>query len=538
MLFEKEDEVDLIGDLEGRVWAQDQRGRRKLEILGLEEPVRQIVVGRGVAVIGSLGTAKLAGSNGIVLCGVPQPSSLSCALEPPSGGFAVSIVSNRYLFIVSDEGKVGKVNTRRGVDSVLQTSEDAYMLYSSGHLEKIECRKFFAPISHPSNTKGRTLFRIGAILGAIEKLTEKTSELELENGRLVSSLSSMNSAVQLFYNQSQCPVKLRVQTSCLTNCLEPNPNVVVHLALENRTNIRIGGKGWSLAVCIATGQESKSCNYPLEATKLEGSGPVHIGDLPVRLKSAETSVISSQLVFKFVGGAGSRQYEPVVIVLEEEILDAPFFFRGTSIGDNRQECGIESRAVIHFHAELSTDLRGFIQEAMKPLASTQTAGDLQELEFFSLDGKLLKLDLRYSTTDSKRQCEATARGELPTVAALRASIIRRMIANPRVKANFRDQANGRSWVDNSSVQQSIADLWTIEKESASGMYESPEVGRGSFVSKSSQDCPFRLVRRTAAIKDEAETVAAVKTKLVAAYTDARSTRECVFEVLNNCTDSG
>jgi len=70
------------------------------------------------------------------------------------------------------------------------------------------------------------------------------------------------------------------------------------------------------------------------------------------------------------------------------------------------------------------------------------------------------------------------------------------------------------------------------------MYESPEVGRGSFVSKSSQDCPFRLVRRTAAIKDEAETVAAVKTKLVAAYTDARSTRECVFEVLNNCTDSG
>mmetsp|Transcript_34735 Transcript_34735/g.137002 ORF Transcript_34735/g.137002 Transcript_34735/m.137002 type:complete len:336 (-) Transcript_34735:974-1981(-) len=259
-------------------------------------------------------------------------------------------------------------------------------------------------------------------------------------------------------------------------------------------------------------QESKSCNYPLEATKLEGSGPVHIGDLPVRLKSAETSVISSQLVFKFVGGAGSRQYEPVVIVLEEEILDAPFFFRGTSIGDNRQECGIESRAVIHFHAELSTDLRGFIQEAMKPLASTQTAGDLQELEFFSLDGKLLKLDLRYSTTDSKRQCEATARGELPTVAALRASIIRRMIANPRVKANFRDQANGRSWVDNSSVQQSIADLWTIEKESASGM--------------------------TAAIKDEAETVAAVKTKLVAAYTDARSTRECVFEVLNNCTDSG
>mmetsp|Transcript_34743 Transcript_34743/g.137018 ORF Transcript_34743/g.137018 Transcript_34743/m.137018 type:complete len:88 (-) Transcript_34743:579-842(-) len=87
-----------------------------------------------------------------------------------------------------------------------------------------------------------------------------------------------------------------------------------------------------------------------------------------------------------------------------------------------------------------------------------------------------------------------------------------MIANPRVKANFRDQANGRSWVDNSSVQQSIADLWTIEKESASGM--------------------------TAAIKDEAETVAAVKTKLVAAYTDARSTRECVFEVLNNCTDSG
>mmetsp|Transcript_34738 Transcript_34738/g.137009 ORF Transcript_34738/g.137009 Transcript_34738/m.137009 type:complete len:231 (-) Transcript_34738:2069-2761(-) len=155
MLFEKEDEVDLIGDLEGRVWAQDQRGRRKLEILGLEEPVRQIVVGRGVAVIGSLGTAKLAGSNGIVLCGVPQPSSLSCALEPPSGGFAVSIVSNRYLFIVSDEGKVGKVNTRRGVDSVLQTSEDAYMLYSSGHLEKIECRKFFAPISHPSNTKGK-----------------------------------------------------------------------------------------------------------------------------------------------------------------------------------------------------------------------------------------------------------------------------------------------------------------------------------------------------------------------------------------------
>ncbi|KAJ8902256.1 hypothetical protein NDN08_006663 [Rhodosorus marinus] len=511
-LFENEDEVDLIGDLEGRVWAQNKRGRRRLETLDLGEPVRQIVVGRGVAVIGSLGTAKLAGSNGVVRCRVPQPSSLSHALHPPSGGFAVSIVSNRYLFIVSDEGKVGKVNTRRGVDSVLQTSEDVYLLYSSGHLEKIGCERFFAPISHPSNTKDVALYRTGAILGAIEKLTEKATELESENGKLVSSLSSMNSAVQLFYSRPQCPVKLRIQTSCLTNCLEPNPNVVVHLALENRSNIRIGGNGWSLALCIATGRESKSCNYLLETTELEGSGPVHIGDLPIRLKSAETSVISSQLVFKFTGAAGSRQYEPVVIMLAEENMDAPFLFRGTSISENRQERGIESRAVIHFHAELSTDLRKFVQEAMKPLVSTQAVGDHQELEFFGLDGKLLKFDLKYSASDSKRHCEVTARGELSMVAALRAAIIRRMMANPRVKANFRDQTNGRSWVDTSSVlQQSIADLWAIEKESASGM--------------------------TAAIKDEAETVAAVKTKLVAAYTDARNTRDCVFEVLNNCTDN-
>eukprot|EP00189_Rhodosorus_marinus_P009755 CAMPEP_0184741110 /NCGR_PEP_ID=MMETSP0315-20130426/4191_1 /TAXON_ID=101924 /ORGANISM="Rhodosorus marinus, Strain UTEX LB 2760" /LENGTH=683 /DNA_ID=CAMNT_0027211257 /DNA_START=607 /DNA_END=2658 /DNA_ORIENTATION=- len=512
LLFENEDEVDLIGDLEGRVWARDKRGRRKLEALDLGEPVRQIVVGRGVAVVGSLGTAKLVGSNGVVLCRVPQPSSLSCALEPPSGGFAVSIVSNRSLFIVSDEGKVARVNTRRSVDSALQTSEGVYLLYRSGHLEKIGSQRFFAPISNPSKTKDWAFYRIGAILGAIEKLTEKTYELESENGKLVSSLSSMNSALQLLYSRSHCPVKLRVQTSCLTNCLEPDPNVVVHLALENRSNIRVGGIGWSLAICIATGQESKSCNYLLTTTELEGSGPAHIGDLPIRLDVAETSVISSQLVFTVTGGAESRRYEPVVIMLDEELLDAPFLFRGTNIGENRQNLGIQSRAVVHFRAGLSTNLRTFVQEAMKPLVSTQTAEDHQELEFFGLDGKLLLLDLRYSVSASRRQCEATARGELSMVAALRASIIRRMMASPRVKASFRDQTNGNSWVHTSSVQQSIADLWAIAKESASGM--------------------------TAAIKDEAETAAAVKTKLVGAYTEARNRQDCVFEVLNNCADSG